>query len=45
MARNHEKANVPIFDGDEENYDRWASALLAVGMIPSADEFSYKNAR
>ena len=30
---------------DEENYDRWTSALLAVGMLPSADEFSYNNAR
>ena len=33
MAGNYEKAKVPIFDGDEDNYDRWEIQWKAFAQV------------
>jgi len=33
MAGNYEKAKVPVFDGDEENYDRWEIQWRAFAQV------------
>jgi hypothetical protein len=33
MARNYEKAKVPVFNGDEENYDQWEIQWRAFAQV------------
>ena len=33
MAGNYEKAKVPVFDGDEDNYDRWEIQWRALAQV------------
>ena len=33
MAGNYKKAKVPVFDGDEENYDRWEIQWRAFAQV------------
>jgi len=33
MAGNYEKAKVPVFDGDEENYHRWEIQRRAFAQV------------
>jgi len=36
MAGNYEKAKVPVFDGDEENYDRWEIQWRAFSQVENS---------